>query len=326
MARTPPANVSCRVAARIARVYDAIDWVQSGLDTMANWFARVTDVPADGLSQNAGRLFSKPSRLYEASGARDRAPLALAILSVVFEASQGLLASSEWRAIHGEWLRYLYMAGIVVAALRTFSARTSRWAVAIFTGIAAIALLPDWRLFPNHIYLALWTIPVAIVFKEWWRSDLYAVYLRVTLGVVMIAAFSQKILAGTYVDGSYFTWLGAHGSLTERMFSLFCDSASADPCRYYQFISIFILAWQLAVGILLLLGLNSLIFLAIEIGFLLGAGVYADEMNFQVLNIALMCIVFRFGLPLWLLIACAVLLVIDVFTISTLAALVIGHA
>ena len=50
----------------------------------------------------------------------------------------------------------------------------------------------------------------------------------------------------------------------------------------------------------------------------LGAGLFADEMNFQVLNIALLCIVFRVGMPIWLLGTCLALLVIDVFTISYL--------
>ena len=90
-------------------------------------------------------------------------------------------------------------------------------------------------------------------------------------------------------------------------------------------IGIFILAWQLIVGVLLLLGLNSLIFLAIEIGFLLGAGVFADEMNFQVLNIALLCIVFRFGMPLWLAALSIALLVIHLFSISALVDLVLSH-
>ena len=88
------------------------------------------------------------------------------------------------------------------------------------------------------------------------------------------------------------------------MFSLLCGGVSEGTCSVYKYVSIFILAWQLAVGVLLILGLNSIIFLAIEIGFLLGAGVYADEMNFQMLNVALLCIVFRFGMPIWLAAVC----------------------
>ena len=107
-------------------------------------------------------------------------------------------------------------------------------------------------------------------------------------------------------------------SLTERMFSFACDNTSGVPCVYYQIISIFILVWQLAVGILLLWGVRSIVFLAIEIGFLLGAGLFADEMNFQVLNIALLCLVFRVGMPMWLLATCIALLFIDLYKISYL--------
>ena len=132
----------------------------------------------------------------------------------------------------------------------------------------------------------------------------------------MFAAFAQKLLAGTYIDGSYLYFLSSHGSLTERMFSFACDSTSGVPCTYVKIVSNFILLWQLAVGVLLLWGIRSIVFLAIEIGFLLGAGLYADEMNSQVLNIALLCIVFRVGMPVWLLGTCMTLLFIDVFTIS----------
>jgi hypothetical protein len=65
-------------------------------------------------------------------------------------------------------------------------------------------------------------------------------------------------------------------------------------------------------------GIRSLLFLAIEIGFLLGAGVFADEMNFQVLNIALLCIVFNVGMPIWLLLTCLSLLIIDLFGLGNL--------
>jgi hypothetical protein len=142
----------------------------------------------------------------------------------------------------------------------------------------------------------------------------------------MIAAFAQKILAGTYLDGSYIALLSATGSTTERMFSFLCSGDSTSPCVFYRLVGIFILAWQLVVGVLLLLGLSSLVFLAIEIGFLLGAGIFADEMNFQILNIALLCIVFRFGMPIWLAALSIALLVLDLFTVSKLVDFVLSHA
>ncbi len=270
--------------------------------------------------------FSKLSRIYAESGIRYRAPLTIALFSVAFQEYPTWVLNSVKEAIYGRPLLSLLGAGILLCGLLAAFVRTSRLAVAIFIAIAVFVILPDWKSLPNHTYLALWTIPVAVLFSEWWKSDLYSFYLRATLGIVMIAAFFQKIMAGTYLDGSYIAHLSAHGATTERMFSFLCSGDSTNPCVFYSMIGIFILAWQLTVGVLLLLGLNSLVFLAIEIGFLLGAGIFADEMNFQILNIALLCIVFRYGMPFWLGALSVALLVIDVFTISKIVDVVLSHA
>ena len=293
---------------------------------MRSLFAHTVDGPSEEAPRHSENHLSKISRMYEESGARFRAPLSLALLSVAFQEYPSWLRSSVKVFMYDRLVLDLLGAGLVLAALLAVWARTSRLAIAIFIVIAAISILPDWMAIANHTYLALWSIPVAILFREWWRSDLYAFYLRLTIGIVMLAAFSQKILAGTYVDGSYIAWLSSNGSPTEQLFSFLCDRASPDPCVYYRAISIFILAWQLCVGILLLLGLNSLVFLAIEVGFLLGAGVYADEMNFQILNIALLCIIFRYGMPLWLLAVSIALLVMDLYGISYFVGMVVNHA
>jgi hypothetical protein len=293
---------------------------------MRSRFAHTVDHTSDGMSERTESYFSKLSRIYDESGVRYRLPLAIALLSVAFQQYPSWIRSAVRLALYGRPMLYLLGAGILLCALLAASARTSRLAVAIFIAIAVIAILPDWNGLANHSYLALWTIPVAVLFREWWKSDLYSFYLRATLGIVMIAAFSQKIMAGTYLDGSYIAWLSAHGATTERMFSFLCSADSTNPCVFHQMIGIFILAWQLVVGILLLLGLNSLVFLAIEIGFLLGAGIFADEMNFQILNIALLCIIFRFGMPIWLGALSVALLVIGHFTISKLVNLALSYA
>jgi hypothetical protein len=251
-----------------------------------------------------------------------RVPLSVAILSVAFQ------QYSYWRYqgdlglfFHGYTL---VLFGLVVfSAFLSLFASTSRFAVMLFIAIAAIDIVPRWTMLSNHAFLALWCIPVAVFFKEWWKSDLYSLYLRVTLGIVMFAAVAQKLLAGTYIDGSSIYWLSGHGVLTERMFSFACDNTSGVPCVFYKIIAIFILVWQLAAGILILWGVRSLVFLAIEIGFLLGAGLFADEMNFQVLNIALLCLIFRVGMPLWLLATCIALLFIDLYKISYLLNLLV---
>jgi len=254
-----------------------------------------------------------------------RAPLFVAILSVAFQ------QYFYWRYqgdlglfFHGYTL---VLFGLVVfSAFLSLFATTSRFAVILFFAVAAIDIIPRWTMLSNHAFLALWCIPVAVFFKEWWKSDLYSIYLRITLGIVMFAAVAQKLLAGTYIDGSSIYWLSGHGVLTERMFSFACDNTSGVPCVYYKIIAIFILVWQLAAGILILWGVRSLVFLAIEIGFLLGAGLFADEMNFQVLNIALLCLIFRVGMPLWLLATCIALLFIDLYQISNLLKLLVQYA
>lgn len=279
-----------------------------------------------GLLQEIGIYFSKFSKVYEESGVRYRAPLGVAVLSVAFEEYPLWIKSSVKIFLYDRSVLDLIGAGLVLCSLLTVPALTSRLAIALFILLAVTTILPDWTGIANHTYLALWSIPVAVLFREWWKSDLYALYLRITLGVVMLAAFAQKVLAGTYVDGSFIAFLGQYGTLTERMFAFLCSSDWTVPCAYHQMISIFILGWQLVVGILLLLGLNSLVFLAVEIGFLVGAGVYADEMNFQVLNIALLCIIFRFGMPLWLLAVSVALLIVDFYGISSLVTTLLNHA
>lgn len=135
----------------------------------------------------------------------------------------------------------------------------------------------------------------------------------------MIAAFAQKILAGTYLDGSFITYLSANGTLTEQMFGFLCGPGPyTTPCVAHKALGTFIAFWQLCVGILLIVGVRSLIFLFIEIAFLLGAGLYADEMNFQVLNIALLSIAFNYGMRPWLCIICVGLLLIDAYSIEAL--------
>lgn len=255
---------------------------------------------------------------------KDRAPIFIAILSVAFQ-QQGF-----WRSVaNAETFfqgYYLVLFGLVVlSAVFSLFASTSRLAIALFIAIAVIDFAPRWTSLANHTFLALWTIPFAVLFNEWWKSDLYSRYLRVTLGIVMFAAVAQKLLAGTYIDGSYIYWMSKSGSLTERMFSFACDTAAALPCIYIKLLSNFILLWQFIVGVLLLWGVRSKVFLTIEIGFLLGAGLYADEMNFQVLNIALLCLIFRVGMPIWLLGTCLSLIIVDVFSLEYLIKILVQH-
>lgn len=245
-----------------------------------------------------------------------RLGLCVAILSVVFEKVLDLPGNLQFE-------RYQLAAatgGIAVACVLAPFARTSRAAIAVFTVSILIYVAAKWAAYHNHGWLTVWTIPAALACgAAWWQSELYRWYLRATLGIVMLAACAQKLQAGTYLDGSYITFLSLNGSSTEQMFGFLCGPDSANgSCGWHRFLGTFIVVWQAGVGILLLIGVRSLIFMFVEIGFLLGAGLYADEMNFQVLNIALLCIAFGYGMRPWLCLICVSLLLIDTYSISEL--------
>ena len=262
------------------------------------------------------RLFVTPSTDREADL---RLPLAVAMLSVIFQQWLGQWVGSRADTLAGNTLDPLWTILVLVSAALVLFERSSRWGVVLFSVTAMFALVPLWTFMANHTWLALWTIPVAVFFAQWWRSDLYALYLRLTFALVMLAAFAQKLLAGTYLDGSYIYWLSSHGSMTEQLFAFACDTETGIPCIWHRLAGQVIMGWQLAVAILLAIGVRNLLFLTVEIGFLLGAGIFADEMNFQVLNVCLLCIIFKVGMPRWLVLTCLALLVLDLYGIGYFA-------
>ncbi|WP_337660192.1 hypothetical protein [Anderseniella sp. Alg231-50] len=242
-----------------------------------------------------------------------RLALMTAMLSVCFERIPG-----EFKPDNFHWFfSTAVLLGAVVTLAGTLSEKYSRIAVAAFCVVFLYDVAIAWSGQANHGWLAVWTIPIAIFFTKWWQQPLYADYLRITLGVVMLGAAAQKLLAGTYLDGSYIAYLSYFGTTTENMFRILCSEDTLNnPCGWHIFLGTFIVIWQIAVGLLLLAGVKSLIFLTVEVGFLLGAGLYADEMNFQVLNIALLCIAFRVGMSYSLFAVCGALLLIDMHGIG----------
>ncbi len=249
----------------------------------------------------------------EDAGKYIRLALMTAMLSVCFER-----VPDEFEADKFHWFYSIALAvGAVIALGATLTERYSRIAVTAFCAVFLFDVALAWAGQANHGWLAVWTIPLAILFTKWWEQPLYADYLRITLGVVMLGAAAQKLLAGTYLDGSYIAYLSYFGTTTENMFRILCsEDTLSNPCGWHIFLGTFIVLWQIAVGLLLLAGVKSLIFLMVEVGFLLGAGLYADEMNFQVLNIALLCIAFRVGMSYGLFFVCVALLLIDMHGIG----------
>ncbi len=242
-----------------------------------------------------------------------RLALMTAMLSVCFERIPS--------AFQPETYHWFSSIGLVVGAIfvlaATLAEKYSRIAVAVFCLVLLFDVSYRWPIEANHGWLAVWTIPIALLFSKWWQQPFFADYLRITLGMVMLGAAAQKILAGTYLDGSYIAFLSHFGSTTETMFRVLCsDDTLSNPCGWHKFLGTFIVLWQIGVGLLLLAGVRSVLFLLIEVGFLLGAGLYADEMNFQVLNIALLCIAFRVGMSYGLFVVCAALLLVDMHGIG----------
>src|ERR1044071_7887311 len=110
---------------------------------MRNRFATTVDV-SEGTAQETTRSLSRLLKLYEVSGVRYRAPLAVAILSVAFQEYPLWIQSSVKVFLYSEPILHLLGAGLLLASVLAALAFTSRLAIALFIAIAAIAILPDW--------------------------------------------------------------------------------------------------------------------------------------------------------------------------------------
>lgn len=211
----------------------------------------------------------------------------------------------------------------IVCVIFTITEKFSRAGIVLFSAVTLAFVFPILPGLANHSYLALWCIVVAMFIPGWFKSSKYARYLACTLGMVMVAAFLQKILAGTYIDGSYLHFLIFESSKQSTKFMDFlCADMPNKICAPVVIFSNFILIWQLAVGLLLIFGVKGLVFLLVEVGFLLGAGVFADEMNFQILNIGLLAVAFQIGISRWFFVVAVGIVVMDLWGIpATLSAL-----
>ncbi|MEO0822409.1 MAG: hypothetical protein AAF074_18530 [Pseudomonadota bacterium] len=268
---------------------------------------------ADGMLHRAG--LGEPVSAEEQTALHMRIAMAMAIISVPILKLHDTYANWDVGRYH---LVAATLVFVVSAVLALFE-RTSRAGLVLFAVAIVAYVLEKWSAYHNHGWLSFWTITVAFLFgTRWWEDETYRWYLRMTLGVVMLGACAQKIVAGTYLDGSFLTYLSLHGSETEHMFGFLCSDLESGPCVAHQALGVFLMLWQAAVGLLLVAGVTNLWLLAVEIAFLLGAGLYADEMNFQVLNIALFCMAFGYGMPPRLAALCMLLLALDVVKISVI--------
>jgi hypothetical protein len=130
--------------------------------------------------------------------------------------------------------------------------------------------------------------------KEGINSRDYAHYVRLTMAIVMIGAGLQKFFAGTFITGALFNYFANADGLPEKLIGYACFGAldPAIPCPMLKVLGTGAIIWQFAVGLALLFNFRQKWVLWVEILFLLTVGVWADELAFQMINIALLSIAF----------------------------------
>ena len=129
--------------------------------------------------------------------------LAVAILSVLFEK----LPRFEANLFYDRYHLLISTVCIAISCALVLSEKLSRIGLFLFTISIFVYAFSSWSAYHNHGWLSVWTIPAALAFgAKWWNSELYRFYLRASLGIAMLAACAQKVLAGTYLDGSFITF------------------------------------------------------------------------------------------------------------------------
>ena len=177
----------------------------------------------------------------------------------------------------------------------------------------------SWSIFPNHGWLALWVLPAYLLFKDPLADKDYRLFVRCSLGLVMIIAGIQKIIAGTYLDGSFITFLSHYGARTEQFFGFLCEAGTEILfCPWHQVLGVLVVVTQLLVGLFLIVGWKNRYVIAFEIFFLLLVGLFADELNFQILVISLMCIAFGYRMTVRIALFCILILILDAIGLSTI--------
>lgn len=253
-----------------------------------------------------------------------RIAMAIVFASIAFEGEQkNIIEFATSPVTPTSLIKFGVFLPVMLAACLTLFPRFMRVAVIL----VIVVHLPDiFRFFglANHTILAFWCVVPAVLFQDWSQSKSYANYLRITFGMVMIVACLQKVIAGTYINGAYLQFLVSEGKTTAQWWGFVCPGGIEKSCAGIVAASNVILVWQFIVGVFLIIGWKNIIVLIIEIGFLLGAGVFADEFNFQVLNIALLTIVFRTGVsPLFGVVLFAIIIG-DIWGVGVIGTTVLG--
>ena len=240
-------------------------------------------------------------------------------LSVYFIAIAALL---EYIVIFDDFItfkQYDYCAFTIIAAmafLRSLVKGIDKWFIIFFIAIA-YPILVDFRSTANHSFLALYLLAPLALFPSNIGSETFSSYVRRSLGIVMIAAATQKLISGNFLNGHFLKYLASGGAINEMPLSFLCFGQSTIECDALVYISILSVVWQYAIGILLLINCTHILAFLAELIFVLGVGFVTDEMNFQAINVAALIIAFRVKAPPIAFIGIAALLTIDFFGIES---------
>lgn len=229
------------------------------------------------------------------------APLVMSLLCLVITLS----LTKKFR--YGDVSDLLFLGQLAlcwVMSLRSFQAGIDRWLL-IVPAILILRMFETWPYSANHHWFYLWVaIPILL------RPDLltgvdFSRYVGLSMGIMMLVAFIQKLVGGHFLDGSFMAYFAAAGGETERMLNRLC-SEPPTQFRMTTCPSLIWLGWlslvaQLIVGILLVLDVRSRIVYIAEMAFLLAVGTIADEWVFQAINVLCLLLVMRGRIPVWVL-------------------------
>ncbi len=252
------------------------------------------------------------------------APLAVSMLALLFGVKYTATSVIDGQPV---WFLALSVAALI-AAIRSLERGIDRWLLlAPAVAIAEMGLTWPWS--ANHIFFALWILIPVLLRPTLLTGDSFSRYVAISMGIMMVAAGVQKLIAGHYLDGTMFAAFAAEGSATEQWLNWVCGGSitpdNAAPCGAMVWLGRLAVIWQFAAGICLLLCLRHPLILLTEIAFMLGVGTIADEWVFQTINMLCMVFVARRALPVGLFLALVPLVLIGWYSLDSVVDLFAGY-
>lgn len=203
----------------------------------------------------------------------------------------------------------------ILALARALMKGIDKWFLIFFAAIA-YPILFEFRSAANHSFFALYLLAPIAFFSSQTTSETYSDYVRISLGIVMIAAATQKLISGNFLNGHFLKYIALGGAPNEMPLSMFCFGQSIIDCDALVYMSILSVVWQYAIGFLLLINCRHILAFLSELIFVLGVGFATDEMNFQAINVSALIIAFRIKAPPIAFLGITTLLIVDIFGIE----------